>query len=442
MKRTYKHLFLFIILSSCQSNRPIVHQLPTPPSPSVIKPHLVGTKTAPSPTKEWVVVSKPSHPTGPTYLTQKGIPLAIEANSLQGCLLWKDGTRHCFGMDPKEMNWEEDPKTPKFKSTMESQNEDLNYKVKESFPSNWDRNFDQQKFPRLGSTDCFRKPKGPLICSDWNFNYENRIVSIKWEKHDQFKGAKQFSFASAEYFRNRTYCMVDNVGGVWCQGSNQQGNVGNNTCSHVSRPHHIPIAQPATKVIASNGWTCALLKDKTVNCWGYCSMFDGIKGYGSDVTPFYYDQCTNGDPAFRSSPYATPMYLNDDGMRGEKEFEGECPGSFEPRKVPRLKNIVELTRGSSHFCALDQKHRVWCWGEILGNKDQKKKNFVPSVYLEDAVLLSKSHEGNYTCAVTSSKKLYCWGKDLPPWRRSDPNVFLTPQEIRWAAPTPSKGKSQ
>ena len=132
---------------------------------------------------------------------------------------------------------------------------------------------------------------------------------------------------------------------------------------------------------------CALTSESGVVCWG-----EGGNGRLGD-----------GDPSGVDREYAVTV------------VEGAASAS-------PLKNIVQISSGGSHTCALSYRGKVACWGEgsngRLGNGDPAgaDREFPVAVVaavgsadpLEDIVQISAG--GAHTCALTSRGGVVCWGE--------------------------------
>ncbi len=96
-------------------------------------------------------------------------------------------------------------------------------------------------------------------------------------------------------------------------------------------------------ISAGVGHECALMRDRTVRCWG--NNDEGQLGNGADLN------------AFR-----------------------EIPGSNTPITVTGLHGVLAITSGRSHSCALLHGGRVKCWGDNgsgeLGN-GTKQRSSIP-----------------------------------------------------------------
>lgn len=134
--------------------------------------------------------------------------------------------------------------------------------------------------------------------------------------------------------------------------------------------------------------SCALTRAGTAWCWGVNNPhFGGAVGDGST-----------------SSRQPWPVRVTT-----------QTPG-FGPR------NIVQIARGGQHACALTSRGRVFCWGGGLGRGERPPADDLlysvpwpidtsqtPGLRRNNVVSLSAG--GNHSCALTDSGRAFCWGSN-------------------------------
>jgi len=136
----------------------------------------------------------------------------------------------------------------------------------------------------------------------------------------------------------------------------------------------------ALEVVGGQAFTCALLNDGSVHCWGFVQR--GQLGYGDDQP--------------RQEAAALPA-------------------------VPLGEPAKHITAGLDHVCALLEGGRVRCWGIGAngrlgyGNIDDIGDNETPAsagdVDVGGEVLeLAAGHE--HTCALLAGDAIRCWGNNL------------------------------
>jgi alpha-tubulin suppressor-like RCC1 family protein len=182
-------------------------------------------------------------------------------------------------------------------------------------------------------------------------------------------------------------CAVKRDGAVWCWGANDAGQLGQGT--NDPRAHGAPtrVALPAATHIAYGAFhLCALLRDGTVQCWGNNKFGQcGVAPAMSEA------RCDPGD-----------------GIVAACERR--------PRAVAGLTGVRALTAGRNHTCALLADGNARCWGlndsAQLGN-GRAEPDSAPRpeptavVGLADVVQLSAG--GSHTCAVLADGAVRCWG---------------------------------
>ena len=89
--------------------------------------------------------------------------------------------------------------------------------------------------------------------------------------------------------------------------------------------------------------------------------------------------------------------------------------SPDPATLP-VNNVVTLTTGDTHACALADDGRVFCWGENDqgqlgdGTTDYRQLGTVPVVGITDARAIAAGIR--FSCAALADGSVWCWGEDL------------------------------
>ena len=146
----------------------------------------------------------------------------------------------------------------------------------------------------------------------------------------------------------------------------------------------------ARQVIAGDDFSCALLSDRTVRCWG--RNHAGQLGYG--------DIFSRGDDP------------------------GEMGVNLPPVDLGSGEQVEFLTNGWASVCALLSSHRIKCWGSntfgALGQEDTNHRgdgpnemgDFLSTVDLGTDRHVSNLFGGDETyCAVLDDGGLKCWGQN-------------------------------
>lgn len=158
---------------------------------------------------------------------------------------------------------------------------------------------------------------------------------------------------------------------VLCWGDGTHGQLGNGANTSSARPVTANgLTANPTAMVAGQAHTCALLPDKTVQCWG----------------------------------------SNDLGQLGNGQ---NMPISNVPVTITGLTNVIALSAGEAHTCALIQGGTVKCWGEAfdgqLGTGTQISFSNVPLnvANLTDATAIAAGQF--HTCALLADTTVTCWG---------------------------------
>ncbi|WP_437275309.1 hypothetical protein WME90_29150 [Sorangium sp. So ce375] len=170
-------------------------------------------------------------------------------------------------------------------------------------------------------------------------------------------------------------CAVLSDGSVWCWGRNTWGNLGDGTLQQDRPiPRRVIGLSGAARVTASVSTgrvhTCAVLADGAVACWG----------------------------------------AGNSGQLGD----GEATNSLFPVRAKELAGATQVAVGGTHTCAVTTTHELYCWGEgssgQLGYGDEVDR-LVPTVMLDDVSSVSAGL--SHTCAGMiermGERRMYCWG---------------------------------
>ena len=191
-------------------------------------------------------------------------------------------------------------------------------------------------------------------------------------------------------------CAVTKDKKVLCWGENVSGELGNDSTTRTSYPTYVVdgdnSANHLTNIVeiaAGNSHTCALKSSGEVLCWG-------AGGSG---------RLGNGETLAKDHPVLVKMQNADNSFSN-------------------LSNIVQITAGDGHTCALNQGGKVLCWGlnaqGQLGNgvsAGNPPSQSYP-VYVHQSESISNHLTGivqvrvgqRHTCSLNSTGRGYCWGQ--------------------------------
>jgi alpha-tubulin suppressor-like RCC1 family protein len=188
-------------------------------------------------------------------------------------------------------------------------------------------------------------------------------------------------------------CAVLDNGSVRCWGFGLDGrlgyantdNIGDDETPGSIGPVDLGAGRTATAISAGRDFTCAVLDDASVRCWGYGGF--GALGYGSIDT------------------------VGDD----------ETPGSKGPVALGAGRSATAISAGSDHVCALLDDASVKCWGYggngQLGYGDTATVGLTNTPASAGTVDLGTGRTaqaitagGEHTCALLDDAGIRCWGE--------------------------------
>ena len=167
-------------------------------------------------------------------------------------------------------------------------------------------------------------------------------------------------------------CVLNEDGSVYCWGDNRLGQAGAADGSSIAEPQQVAsLPGGAIDLWAGDRYTCALLVDDSLHCWG----------------------------------------LNTTGQLGGG-FAG--PATHLPVAVAGLEGIVQsLALGDAHACALLEDGRVQCWGDnSLGQTGKGSAGgfeLTPVMVNGVSDVIRVASGRDFSCAMGETDQIWCWG---------------------------------
>jgi alpha-tubulin suppressor-like RCC1 family protein len=228
---------------------------------------------------------------------------------------------------------------------------------------------------------------------------------------------------------NDATCAIRGDGTVRCWGRGTDGQLGNGLGTSSATPVLVSSAGGAlARARIAAGWytSCALTPQGSIYCWGRNQ--DGELGIGTSSpysttpvqVPFLYaaDVAVGVDHVCALRMGSVSCWgNNDEGQLGT----GDQVDRYSPTFVPGITQVVAITAGYQHTCALVAAGNVWCWGRNLsgqigdGNPIGTVSHYLSPIRvgppgghpLGNVVTISARAEG--TCAVLANGTVQCWG---------------------------------
>ncbi len=237
------------------------------------------------------------------------------------------------------------------------------------------------------------------------------------------------------------------AGEIYSWGVDTDEKLGNSS-AEAGRTAPGPIASTDKFIDVSGGslHACGVASNGTVWCWG--SDTNGKLGNGAGVTanqetPYQVSNLTNivkisaGEQhtcALRNDGAIFCWGLNTDGRLGD----GTTTTREAPVQVSGLANATDISAGMTRTCAVVADGGAWCWG--LGTSGQLGNGLsasssvpvqVSSVTDFTQISVGRMAADDPTCGVTKTGKAYCWGDDTNQQLGNGAGaaVQLTPGEV-------------
>lgn len=216
-------------------------------------------------------------------------------------------------------------------------------------------------------------------------------------------------------------CVLYSDQSVRCAGLNNQGEIGDGTTVNALEPHLVSgTVSPAT-LGNGNEHACTLVTDGRMQCWG--TNYTGQLGVGSiggfSPSALFVQGMSNATKAVTGG-YFTCALLSDrtaqcwgrnqDGQlgNGDSTTDTSVPGP-----VQNLGPVADLFAGGYHTCALIGDGTAKCWGRNgsgqVGDGTAISPVTVPHQVVGLTTAVSLSLGGYHSCVLLQDRTVQCWG---------------------------------
>jgi alpha-tubulin suppressor-like RCC1 family protein len=284
------------------------------------------------------------------------------------------------------------------------------------------------------SYTCAASNIGGVKC--WGDNYRGRLGDGSGVDHftPVYVNGLTYGVKAISSSHKHT-CVLTESGGVKCWGYNLHGELGNGTTIDSLIPIDVPGLTSGVLEISAGGFhTCALLDTGHVMCWG--ANWHGQTGVPMETTPEHEIHSPVEVPglsnvtAIRAGKYHTCAIVSGGALycwgynfygqigNGVEDFSTKKKENPVPFPVIGLQSdVVDVSLGGLHTCALLKDGRVYCWGDNsegqLGNDThiQQLRPFPVSGLGVGSGVTHLSAGGLFTCALIDNGTVQCWGDD-------------------------------
>jgi alpha-tubulin suppressor-like RCC1 family protein len=166
-------------------------------------------------------------------------------------------------------------------------------------------------------------------------------------------------------------CALFGDGSEQCTGYNLDGELGDGTVTP-PRGEFRPVVglSNAIAITCGKDHACAILGDRTVQCWG--ANDKGQLGTGSrsiaEPAPVAVKGLTNVQALSAGGLHTCALLIDGTvrcwGFNGSGQLgDGTTTDSAVAASVPGLTNVIQVSAGLFHTCALTADAHLYCWGE-------------------------------------------------------------------------------
>jgi alpha-tubulin suppressor-like RCC1 family protein len=220
-------------------------------------------------------------------------------------------------------------------------------------------------------------------------------------------------------------CAVTSSVGIKCWGENTYGQLGDGTHTYKNTPVDMVVLTSGVASISSGGdYTCAVTTSGGVKCWGW--NYSGQLGDGTTTyrySPVDVVDLTSSIASVSSGYSHTCAVTSSGGVKcWGRNFEGQLgDGTYTYRNTPvdvvgLSSSVYSISSGSDYTCAVTTSGGVKCWGSNYSG--QLGDGTIINIYTPIGVvgltsgIASVSSGGGHTCAVTTSGGVKCWGWNI------------------------------
>lgn len=270
---------------------------------------------------------------------------------------------------------------------------------------------------------CALLANGTAKC--WGFNDAGEVGDGTTQTRFAPVAVKGLANAVAIASSYQDSCAVLANGTAKCWGQNAVGGVGDGTIGNRLTPVAVKGLKNAVAVATRNESSCALLANRTVKCWGnndVGQLGDGTPGFGRP-TPAAVKGLTKAVGISLADGYSCAL-LGDKTVKcwGASPTGKDTCGNYfghvrcdlTPVTLKGLSNAIAISSGNAHSCALLVNRTVKCWGANGGGQlgdGTRTDRPTPVVVKGLTNAIAVSAGGGHSCAWLSNGTAKCWGRN-------------------------------
>jgi alpha-tubulin suppressor-like RCC1 family protein len=224
-------------------------------------------------------------------------------------------------------------------------------------------------------------------------------------------------------------CTLTAAGGTVCWGSNQYGQIGDGTTILRTTPTNVNLPFGVTALTGNWGHTCAVTPSGGAKCWGwndYGQLGDGTKT--QRLLPTDVSGLTSGVSKIAAGYGHTCAIVTGGALKcwgadfspssnAGQLGNGSNSGALAPGNVTGLTSgVLAVATGRNFTCAVTGTGGVKCWGandfDQLGNNDPMflDQNLPVDVFNLSSGVATIAAGETHACALTAGGGVKCWGR--------------------------------
>ncbi|MEC7280167.1 MAG: hypothetical protein VXV98_09075, partial [Candidatus Thermoplasmatota archaeon] len=296
----------------------------------------------------------------------------------------------------------------------------------------------QSNYGKLGNSGISGSQQSPVAVS--GSNTWDSSTGLSSGSGSGSSSSSSFAYANNKVSAGGKHtCAILGNGTLMCWGGDEAGQVGNggaNTGMH-STPVSVDVGTGRTALAVSAGYdhTCAILDNGNLSCWGsdsYGGLGVGGTVYGYEVSPTPVDLGTGRTAVAVSAGNKFTCAILDNGdlkcwgldSRGQLGDGGGFTNTNAPSSTAidlgTGRTAVAVSTGWEHACAILDNGILKCWGDdnfgTLGDGPSSTTytdapSSTPIDLGTGRTAVAVSAGGDHTCAILDNGDLKCWGRD-------------------------------
>lgn len=294
---------------------------------------------------------------------------------------------------------------------------------------------DATQLDATGSRTCALDKAGAVYCWGGTTLHLEIVGSNTGQSHSSVATAaplaplKGLGPVAAIAVGDRHVCVLERAGAVKCSGGNGYGQLGDGSTTDRDDPVTVPGLTGAVALTTGGSFTCALLGDGTVRCWGSFST--------SGEAQFTRPVPVSGLPPLRSilaNSSGLCALTADDALICFSSPEITPTGATAaPQSLAQVPGASLLEARSREACVRNEKGAAQCFG--LKGTDAFTKSLALFAKVATGAIVSLKNGSGFECARFDDGQVACAGdNDFGQLGNGESHSVYPPHDIPGAGP--------